>query len=78
MNSSNNKNCNNNINNNYNKTNSTLSGFELIVISLVYVLNDQQLWKPTRAIVDNEVFILDNSTDGFYMFMTFKLRLPQT
>ena len=35
MNSYNNKNHNNNINNNYNKTNSTKSGFDLIVISLV-------------------------------------------
>ena len=35
MNSYNNKNRNNNINNNYNKTNSTWSGFDLIVISLV-------------------------------------------
>ena len=35
MNSYNNKNHNDNINNNYNKTNSTLSGFDLIVISLV-------------------------------------------
>ena len=35
MNSYNNKNHNNSINNNYNKTNSTKSGFDLIVISLV-------------------------------------------
>ena len=37
MNSYNNKNHNNNINNNYNETNSTLSGFDLVVISLVLV-----------------------------------------
>ena len=36
MNSYNNKNHNNNINNNYNKTNSTKTGFDLIVISLVF------------------------------------------
>ena len=35
MNSYNNENRNNNINNNYNKTNSTYSGFDAIVISLV-------------------------------------------
>ena len=37
MNSYNDENHNNNINNNYNKTNSTKSGFDLIVISLVNV-----------------------------------------
>ena len=38
MNSYNNKNHNNNINNNYNKSVSTQSGFDLIVISLVFLL----------------------------------------
>ena len=39
MNSYNNNNHNANINNNYNKTNSTQSGFDLIVIRLVFALN---------------------------------------
>ena len=45
MNSYNNKNHNNNINNNYNKTNSTYSGFDLIVISLVKAKNGNTLVK---------------------------------
>ena len=40
MNSYNNKNHNNNINNNYNKTNSTESGFDLIVINLVLSISE--------------------------------------
>ena len=45
MNSYNNKNHNNNINNNYNKTNSTYSGFDLIVISLVEVyFGSKKFW----------------------------------
>ena len=38
MNSYNNKNHNNSINNTYNKTNSTKSGFDLIVISLAFFI----------------------------------------
>ena len=41
MNSYNNKNHNNSINNNYNKTNSTKSGFDLIIISVVLFLFDK-------------------------------------
>ena len=48
MNSYNNKNHNNNINNNYNKTNSTKSGFDLIVISLVLLNNFAE---PTEMVM---------------------------
>ena len=48
MNSYNNKNHNNNINNNYNKTNSTWSGFDLIVISLVYKKSEPHIYQKTK------------------------------
>ena len=53
MNSYNNKNHNNNINNNYNKTNSTKSGFDLIVISLVSV----NFWGP-KFVWDPKLILL--------------------
>ena len=49
MKSYNNKNHNNNINNNYNKTNSTLSGFDLIVINLVFFKNGK-----SEIVMENE------------------------
>ena len=50
MNSYNNKNHNNNINNNYDKTNSTLSGFDHIVISLVSTFCDIFFMAPLISV----------------------------
>ena len=57
MNSYNNKNHNNSINNNYKKTNSTKSGFDLIVISLVHLVYFliQKCDKHTAAVQDVSV-----------------------